>query len=236
MQTYIQEWFSPNFHLLEWQPLALMIFLLMGSAFFSNQAASFSEIGLVVIFGYATLISMRHVYFFSLAAIPLIDKNLVRFRKEKTPTDRLRKIFPLINTILLVCVLFVAVIRINNILNNQNGKEKDVFPEVASEWLRLNNPQGNIFNSYNWGGYLIWHLYPEYRVFIDGRADIYGDSDMVRYAQLYFGKDWQEIFQEYDIRIVLVEPSSPIAAILLETPGWQKTIMDSTSLLIIQTE
>ena len=64
MQTYIQEWFSPNFHLLEWQPLALMIFLLMGSAFFSNQTPSFSEIGLVVIFGYATLISMRHVYFF----------------------------------------------------------------------------------------------------------------------------------------------------------------------------
>lgn len=236
MQKYIQEWFSPNFHLPEWQPLALLIFLLMSSAFFSKAPASFTEIGLVIIFGYATLISMRHVYFFSLAAIPLIDKNLLRFRKEKNPTDRLLKYFPVINTILLLCVLFVALIRIDYILKNQNGKEKDVFPEVASEWLKQNNPQGNIFNSYNWGGYLIWRLFPEYRVFIDGRADVYGDSDMVRYAQLYSGIDWNEKFQEYNIRIVLVEPSSPIASILLETPGWQKKIMDGTSLLIIQTE
>jgi hypothetical protein len=51
MQNYIQEWFSPNFHLPEWQPLALLIFLLLGSALLSNQSVSFTEIGLVVIFG-----------------------------------------------------------------------------------------------------------------------------------------------------------------------------------------
>ena len=110
-----------------------------------------------------------------------------------------------------------------------------MFPEVASERLRLNNPQGNIFNSYNWGGYLIWHLFRNIVFLLMGGRISMGIqtwSDMHN----SISADWQEIFQEYDIRIVLVEPSSPIAAILLETPGWQKTIMDSTSLLIIQTE
>jgi hypothetical protein len=236
MQTYIQEWFSPNFHLMEWQPLALLILLLMGSGFFSNQSISISEIGLVIIFGYASLVSMRHVYFFALTAVPLIDKSISRPRLEKAPPDFIIKSYPFINTILLICVLFVATIRINQIVSNQTIKQNDVFPEVASKWIEQNNPQGNIFNSYNWGGYLIWRLYPEYRVFIDGRADIYGDSDMVRYAQLYSGINWQEIFQEYDIRFVLVEPTAPIASILLETSGWQKTIEESNSILLVQTE
>ena len=33
-------------------------------------------------------------------------------------------------------------------------------------------------NHYNWGGYFIWKLYPQYRVFMDGRADVYGDALM----------------------------------------------------------
>jgi hypothetical protein len=32
-----------------------------------------------------------------------------------------------------------------------------------------------MFNSYNWGGYLLWEL-PEYPVFIDGRTDLYDDE------------------------------------------------------------
>ena len=27
-----------------------------------------------------------------------------------------------------------------------------------------------MFNPYVWGGYLIWSLYPDYKVFIDGRG------------------------------------------------------------------
>ena len=32
---------------------------------------------------------------------------------------------------------------------------------------------GYVFNSYNWGGYLIWELYPQKQVFIDGRVPAY---------------------------------------------------------------
>ncbi|MEM6991926.1 MAG: hypothetical protein AAF721_15565 [Myxococcota bacterium] len=32
--------------------------------------------------------------------------------------------------------------------------------------------RGNMFNEFGYGGYLIFHLWPEYRVFVDGRADL----------------------------------------------------------------
>lgn len=36
------------------------------------------------------------------------------------------------------------------------------------------------YNAYGWGGYLIWRDVP---VFIDGRADVYGDDFMYLYFQ-----------------------------------------------------
>ena len=39
-----------------------------------------------------------------------------------------------------------------------------------------------MLNHYNWSGYFIWKLYPDYRVYIDGRADLYGDGFMSDFA------------------------------------------------------
>ncbi|HEV2690268.1 MAG TPA: hypothetical protein VGV35_17040 [Bryobacteraceae bacterium] len=43
-------------------------------------------------------------------------------------------------------------------------------PAGAADFLRANKIAGPLFNTYEQGGYLIWKLWPDYRVFIDGRA------------------------------------------------------------------
>jgi hypothetical protein len=44
------------------------------------------------------------------------------------------------------------------------------FPVGAADYLLANHVPGPIFNTYEYGGYLIWRLWPQYRVFVDGRA------------------------------------------------------------------
>jgi hypothetical protein len=44
------------------------------------------------------------------------------------------------------------------------------FPAGAADYLLANHVPGPLFNTYEHGGYLIWRLWPQYRVFIDGRA------------------------------------------------------------------
>lgn len=43
------------------------------------------------------------------------------------------------------------------------------FPAAAASFLGANRAAPEIFNFYDWGGYLIWRLCPPYRVFADGR-------------------------------------------------------------------
>jgi len=65
--------------------------------------------------------------------------------------------------------------------------EQTHCPSGAVAFLQEHGLHGRIFNSYAFGGYLIWRLYPESQVYVDGRADMYGDAFLTRYLNLYLG-------------------------------------------------
>ena len=44
------------------------------------------------------------------------------------------------------------------------------YPNFLAKFILANKPEPPMYNYYTWGGYLIYALYPEYRVFMDGRA------------------------------------------------------------------
>jgi len=67
------------------------------------------------------------------------------------------------------------------------------------------------FDSYNWGGFLIWKWYPDRLVFVDGRPDMYGDSFMDQYVRAYDGtSSWRSLFAANRLCYALVEPDSGI--------------------------
>ena len=51
--------------------------------------------------------------------------------------------------------------------------DKLIDQEAAARFVRQNNLPGPIFNNYDIGGYLIWALYPDYKVFVDNRPEAY---------------------------------------------------------------
>lgn len=100
------------------------------------------------------------------------------------------------------------------------------FPYDAVSYIRENNLSGNMFNEYNWGGYLIWQL-PEKRTFIDGRMPSWnqdGNSVFRDYTTIMadIGAN-QELFDEYvnsyDIRIALIKNRPEFVSHLVDN-GW----------------
>ncbi len=75
MQQLIQEWFSPDFHLLQWQPLAWLILLLIGVGMIGKKSISITNILLTLILGYAALRSMRNIPLFAIVAIPVLAEQ-----------------------------------------------------------------------------------------------------------------------------------------------------------------
>ena len=80
------------------------------------------------------------------------------------------------------------------------------------------------FNSYKWGGYLIWRGAP---VFIDGRADVYGDDFIHNYQRTFSLKhDWPEPLEEFEVDYVLMESTHSLLTLLAESQDWEKVYED----------
>jgi hypothetical protein len=232
MQQFIQEWFSPDFHQTEWQPLAWFILAFIGAGMLGKKPISPTKILLTLVFGYAALRSMRHVPLFAIVAIPILSEqigSLVRILSEvKIPYRLIKWIAPL----LLVCIVLVIGLRLTQVIQEQLKSEAATFPKAAVDWIAENQPQGNLFNSYGWGGYIIWRLYPNYPVYIDGRADVYGDKFIFAYLDVYHALlGWEQVLDTQAVRLVLVEPESGLAIALRQSSGWKNVYEDQISVV-----
>ncbi len=75
----------------------------------------------------------------------------------------------------------------------------------AGGFLRENDIKGPIFNNYDIGGYLIWNLYPQEKVFVDNRPEAYPDSFFEKiYKPMQESRDsWKEQLEKYGFNAVV---------------------------------
>jgi hypothetical protein len=100
-------------------------------------------------------------------------------------------------------------------------------PVAAVEFANRAGLSGPMLNEYSWGGYLMWANSSQ-PVFIDGRADIYAWTgvlrDYGRWALLQ--EDPRHLLDRYKIRTCLIRSSSPMARVMPYLPGWRKVYSD----------
>jgi hypothetical protein len=110
-----------------------------------------------------------------------------------------------------------------------------VLPLNATEFILKAGITGHMFNTYHYGGYLIHRLYPSQRVFIDGRADLFGDSFIEEYSKIYQGDpDWEETFNKFNIDYVICERRAPIRQLLLSRGDFKLVYDDKQSSVLVK--
>jgi hypothetical protein len=231
-QQYIVEFLSPDFNLLEWQPLAIFLLAIIGAGMLSKKAISPTKIILTLFFGYAALRTMRHIPLFSIAAIPILAEqidSLWRIRSELKISSRLLN---LMISLFLIASVLIAGLRFVQVVRGQSKAEALSFPKNAVDWIKENQPKGNLFNSYYWGGYIIWRLYPQYPVYIDGRAGDWGNKYIIAYNSIYRAQSgWEQALDIQGVRLVLIEPASGLATALRQSPLWSILYEDQISVI-----
>jgi hypothetical protein len=240
LQDFIQEWQTPNFHLLHVQPFAWLLLLTFGVVGASRRRIALTDFLLFAGFAYMGLLAGRNVALFALAAPIVLTRHAdpllaaigrkigYRTRTPATTTGRTA----LLNWILLVLVLLAALIKAGTVVPSVVNQKafRESLPVGAVEYLRTANLPGKLFNSYNWGGYLLWAL-PEYPVFIDGRTDLYDDEVISEWLQVVRAEPgWQDILDRRNVRLVILEPGYPLV-IRLEAEGWKSVYQDDNSVI-----
>jgi hypothetical protein len=241
MQSYIGEWLSPDFHQPRYWPALAMILATVALPALSPRRLRPREILLLSVTTYAALRSVRHIPIYALIAIPILNAMVLAWlqesriangvKKKQTPMTPAKS---LLNAVLLAGFLVFLVARVRYVTHRQADAEANELPAVAVSFIAAQRPPAPMLNHYNWGGYFIWRLYPEYRVYIDGRADLYGDAFMDDLATTYYlrGDSWRSLFEKWGIRTVVLPPDAPLVTALRALPDWQTMYCDSQAVVL----
>lgn len=117
------------------------------------------------------------------------------------------------------------------------------FPDDAVQFIKGKEMKGRFFNTYDWGGYLMWEFYPEPFVFIDGRGistQTYSISNAIINAEpgRYGGKlQYRELLNSYAVRHIITQAVYmtggifPILNALVNDPEWNLVYIGRNSLV-----
>lgn len=114
---------------------------------------------------------------------------------------------------------------------DQHVPESSKTPAAAVDAALRAGAGGHVLNTYDFGGYLIARGIP---VFIDGRADLYGDQHIERYLEALFSnkpEKIQRVLDDFGIAWTLLDPSAPIVLYLNGRADWQKVYEDETAIV-----
>jgi hypothetical protein len=238
LQENIQEWQSPNFHQLSVQPFIWMLLAIIALTGFSKRRMALTDFLLVAVFAYMGFLAGRNLALFALAASPLLARHgetlsvLVGRKLNLRTEEKAPRRLQIVNWLLLLVIAAAGLLKVASIFPSQVNQAafRTFLPLDAVNFIRDDLPSGNLFNSYNWGGYLIWEL-PEAPVFVDGRTDLYNDEIISQWLAVYQGQPgWQEILQRWQVEWVFLEKGAPLVAIL-EQAGWKKLYSDELAVI-----
>jgi len=242
IMDWVIEFMSPNFH----QPLPFkyMFITVVAALALSRTRLNLIEAALLTLVTYMALYSVRHVAVFAIVAAPILlrlsrdivaslPRKLSEFyqaRRERfTALDaQLRgKLWPAFAVVLVLGSALSGKLRVS-----WNDK---IFPVAAVEFLKRERLSGKMFNNDEFGDYLIFSAWPQYKVFADGRSDMYGakyGSPYLKVAGVQPG--WKEILARYDINWVFFQTQTALAAALMEQPDWQPVYSDNIATVFVR--
>jgi hypothetical protein len=240
LQDFIEEWQPPDFHLLHVQPFAWLMLLTFGAVGASRRRLALTDFLLFSGFAFMGLMAGRNVALFALVAPvvltryadPLLAEVGERFgyRRASSPPSRASL---LLNWALLALVVLAVLIKAASVYPESVNEAafRKSLPVGAVEYLKTAGLPGRLFNSYNWGGYLLWAL-PEYPVFIDGRTDLYNDEVIDEWLQVVWAEpDWEETVTRWDVKLVLLEPGMLISRLLEVNQDWEQVYEDDLAVI-----
>lgn len=186
---------------------------------------------------------VRHIPFFYMGMVAILPTYLDRVAEpvRRRLPEQYRTI-----AVLLVCVLAAGsfwflwqpVYRVYGTFNT--GLRSWHYPIAATEFVKEHKLAKNIYNTYDWGGYMEFKLFPEYLMFWDGRQN---SAEMFKQGwQVMAGKpDWEEILNKFDVKTIVTRASTidtgqkyPLLDRLAAHPDWYLVFNTESSMVFVK--
>jgi len=185
----------------------------------------------------------RNILFYAIVVIPILfNLGIATIKRFPAIARAISKSF--VKHAFLVALwagLLVFVIIPDKVYCFGFGFYKPFYPSEIFDFIKKNKPHGNIFNDMPLGGPMIWFLYPDYKVFIDGRFEAYEKRFWVDdyYHILTTKKGWEEKLDKHNVTMCLLsygpdEKEDFIGRVLQKSREWKIVAFDGYTVLFMK--
>ena len=241
MQRYIQEWAPPDFRRYWYWPTVALLFGGAVTMVFSRRRHDLTEIAFFFGLGFASLLSARHIPLFAVVATPILTRyaaqiQVGRLRWNLTSLPRPRppsRAMVILNWALVLVVVLAGGLWVTKVVVENRDVEARHYPLDALAYMDESGlAEKRMYNSYNWGGYLLWR---GYEVYIDGRADVYLDEFMDEYNLAYqLRGDWRRPLERFDVEYILIESGASLESLLEASDEWTRVYRDDQAVIFVR--
>ena len=250
------EWFPPNFHHGAFRPLELMLLLLFPAFAWGRGRLGAADVGLILVFANLALTSVRHVPLFAIVAAPplaaALEETVSSWRRvdwarvRGAVRRRLPSLAPAFTApgapALAVTVLLVTAVSAHWAAMAQvpeNPLRLDLnegrYPAKTMAFIRDNRLPPQLFSVYAWGGYELWRLYPDYRMFMDGRTHVYGADVLKDFLDVVaVSPRWQAVLDKWQVQTILALRRSPLTETLQAQGGWRLVFTEREAVVFVR--
>ena len=242
--TVISEWMSPSLqYFWHFRLYLLGLFFLL---FFSGPRISWFNRLLLLFWVNAALTHSRHISIVGLFLTPLlvqgINPHLERLPlKRKQASSGTELSLSTTSGPLATAALFFLLMTLGSLhwapwdrLSTVIIPNPEKFSSGVVDFLGKNPQQENLFNDAEWGDYLIYAMEPPPKLFVDGRADMYGEEIYGDYAKIVqIDENTDALLDSYKIGWVLFPPS-PLTRYLKAKGVWQEVYGDDQVSVLVR--
>ena len=239
----VVEWLSPNFHTdLRYEYMLLLMVLVFGVSLLKLNVI---EAMLVMLFTHMSLFSARYIPLYAIILSPLIakriddfigilsDRRLVKkfisISDRAVTTDSQTKGYLLSFFAIAVPIIMVSMGKLDY------NFDKKKLPVDAVHFIKKEKIKGNMFNNDQFGDYIIYAAWPEYKVFFDGRSDMYGVKRMKEYGKVIrIEQGWDKVLEKYNINWIIYGANSCLTQFLLERNDWKLIYADKVANIFVR--
>jgi hypothetical protein len=228
----LAEWLPPDFHQLVFAPLLAALLLLLTTGIVPRRLDLW-RLGLELATAALALLAVRYIPIFAVAFAPLAGVAICdRWPQPATSGLRRGSTAPqAVHWLLLSLLLAAAAAGMRpgpaSQLRRIPSPSPVQMPVQAVDFIEHQAPGARIFNQYDWGGYLIYRLWPGSRPFIDGRAEMFSPQILRDYVSIYnVQPGWERLLDQYGVTLVIVRKNSALAGALEVTPRWHLASSD----------
>lgn len=260
----ISEWQSPNFHKAIFQYFLVMIFVFFNCIIFSDRRPDLTEVIVPSVFAMGAFIAVRNlplatltlspfcaVFYKDLSFAKIFLRDGGRYDEFTSANPRLGPFSgllgsggrhvgssePAINWVILIASVVAIFIVGPRRYELMDKSMNSILPVKAVDFLIEHHIEGRMFNTYHYGGYLIYRLYPRQRVFVYGRTDIYKKGFVMEHLNIYKGgPNWRSDFEKYHVDYVLCESVAPIRQLLAVGNDFRLAYDDGVHSIMLRNE